>query len=434
VVAPGPLYGAGGLKRFVFGSHYRDLWTTPVTAPLFDPASLGLKAEERGGGRQTLSLELEGKDGREYRFRSVDKEPSGILPRALRGTLADSIIQDQTSASLPEGALVAVPLLKAAGVLHAPPRLVVMEDSPALGEHREVFAGMLGTLEEVPEGGDEPTPGFEGTLDVKSSEKLFELMQEQPGERIDVRAFLKARLLDLLIGDWDRHAGQWRWAKSRESGLWLPVPRDRDQAFARFDGAALAAARLWAPRLVNFGPEYPSVFGLGWNSRELDRLLLGALPRETWDEVVAELQHALDDSVLQAAACQLPPEHYRIVGPWLVSTLKARRDTLARPARELYRMLAKQADLHAGAGHDTAGIEREKDGAVRVTLRNGDGADPHVDRLFVPGETDEIRLYLHGGNDRVVSTGSGPRRIRVRVIGGPGEDFADDSEGGELRI
>ncbi len=54
-------------------------------------------------------------------------------------------------------------------------------------------------------------------------------------------AVLRARLLDMLIADWDRHFDQWRWA-TRDTGqgkLYIPIPRDRDQAFFYSDGLIL---------------------------------------------------------------------------------------------------------------------------------------------------------------------------------------------------
>jgi hypothetical protein len=49
---------------------------------------------------------------------------------------------------------------------------------------------------------------------------------------------LNRRLFDILIGDWDRHEDQWRWGEfEKENGvLYRPIPRDRDQAFTKFDG------------------------------------------------------------------------------------------------------------------------------------------------------------------------------------------------------
>jgi len=40
-------------------------------------------------------------------------------------------------------------------------------------------------------------------------------------------------MLDLLIGDWDRHEDQWRWKveKTKKKNIYSPIPRDRDQVF-----------------------------------------------------------------------------------------------------------------------------------------------------------------------------------------------------------
>jgi hypothetical protein len=41
-----------------------------------------------------------------------------------------------------------------------------------------------------------------------------------------------------MIGDWDRHEDQWRWApeKTEKGKKYLAVPRDRDQVFYSSDG------------------------------------------------------------------------------------------------------------------------------------------------------------------------------------------------------
>jgi hypothetical protein len=48
-------------------------------------------------------------------------------------------------------------------------------------------------------------------------------------------------------------------------------------------------------------------------------------------------------------------------------------------------------------------------------------------------DTREVRLYLRGGDDRVVTHGA-PGRIRVRAIGGPDADTVDDSAGGGTEL
>jgi hypothetical protein len=54
-------------------------------------------------------------------------------------------------------------------------------------------------------------------------------------------------------------------------------------------------------------------------------------------------------------------------------------------------------------------------------------------RTFRPQETDEVRLYLKGGDDRAVSEGRAGSGPKLRVVGGEGQDVVDDSAGGNLR-
>src|SRR5690606_32440142 len=169
-------YGAGGLKRTLLGGGYRDLWTTPIRVPVLDLGRFagGLTPVELGSGMQTISLRLRGADGREYNFRSVDKDQSGGLHPDLRDTFIDRLAQDQVSAKHPGGALIASTILDAAGVLHPDPQLYLMPDSPELGEFRETFGGMLGLLEIHPNEGENDSPGFAGS-DRRSEEHTSEL-------------------------------------------------------------------------------------------------------------------------------------------------------------------------------------------------------------------------------------------------------------------
>ena len=158
--------------RFIYGDHYRDLWTAPLKAPVLslDQYAGGLRPLERGGSQQTKSLRFSGADGREYVFRSIDKDPSPSLPPELRGTYAKPSCSKISSApNIPGGSLVVARLLDAAGVLHVTPQLAVMPDDPRLGEFRQEFAGMLGLIELRPTG-DPDEAISEGTGMTKVSE------------------------------------------------------------------------------------------------------------------------------------------------------------------------------------------------------------------------------------------------------------------------
>ncbi len=245
-VTAGQHYAAGSLYRSLFGQHYRDLWTAPIQVPVLDLETYagGLVPEEIGGGQQTRSLKLESRDRREYVFRGVDKDPTGALPTAYRGSIVNRLAQDATSAGNPAGPMVASVLLDAVGVLHAKARLFVMPDKESLGGFRAEFGGMLGYLEERPQ------DGFAGADKVVEWDELVELLRKDATQRVDTREFLKARLVDHLLGDWDRHRDQWRWAGFNRKGrvTWRPIPRDRDQALVRYDGLRSRTCRVGCTR------------------------------------------------------------------------------------------------------------------------------------------------------------------------------------------
>ena len=216
---------------------------------------------------------------------------------------------------------------------------------------------------------------------------------------------------------------------------WTPIPRDRDQAFARFDGLLLGLARLSAPQLVAFSPDYPSMVGLTWNARVLDRRLLSGLEWPVWDSAATELQGLITDAVIDDAVAHLPPEFRDRNGTWLAAALRSRRDHLPEAARRFYRVLAAEPDVYAS------------DKAERVEILRGDrtldvamypaheSASPLFHRRFSRDETKEVRLYLHGGDDAVRITGEGGGAPLLRVIGGGGDDrVVDSSSGGHVRF
>jgi hypothetical protein len=152
VTAAGERYRAGALHLLVLGRHYRELWTTPIEVEVLGLSTFagGITPLQRGGVLSTRSLRFLGADGREYTFRSVDKDPTPLLASVLRGSIVNDIVQDVISAAHPYGALVVAPLLEAVGVLHVTPVPRIMPDTPALGEFRD-FAGVLGLIEERPD-------------------------------------------------------------------------------------------------------------------------------------------------------------------------------------------------------------------------------------------------------------------------------------------
>ena len=416
-VVPGPEYHASGIRGWFAGSRYRDLWQTPIRVPVLDLARYagGLTPLKHGGGSQTISLHFLGADGVEYVARSVDKRP--VVPPEYKGVI-ESVVRDETSASLPGVALVVAPLMQAAGLLHVPePQLVVIPDDPRLGRYRDEFAGMLAELETRPktEDGEE---GFAGASKVEKSDKLLADLQKSSGNRVDSRAYLTARLLDTYIGDWDRGPSQWRWAGYGDKGnrLWKPIALDRDWAMQRSNGLLARVVRSERPELTVFDEKYPSLISAMFQEWTFDRRLLQDLDWPAFDSTGRALQAALTDSVIDFAVGQLPPEFQKKRGPQLIKWLRARRARMPAFVRAYYLMIAEGADVHSTAEPTLVELTGRRE-TLELRMRRRDDPDTTVyyDRRFVRHDTKELRLYLDGGPDSVVVRG-GHDGIGTRVI------------------
>ena len=424
VVQASRRYGASGVHRFLLGDTYRDLWSKPIRVPLLDLGRYagGLTPLEEGGNAQTRNLHLRGADGREYVFRPILKEVLQ-LPDDFKGTVVEDVFADGLSASHPAATVIPTPFLKAARVLHASPVLYVMPDNKRLGEFRANFAGKLGTMEQFPED-PENGRGFGGAVDIIDSDDLLEELNEDPTTRVDAHALLTARLTDLVIGDNDRHPGQWKWARLRKSpdARWIPIPRDRDKAFVSYEGALLSVARVALPRLVTYGDRHATA--LFRTAADFDRRLLVQLQRADFDSTARALQRAFTDSVIAAAMAAMPPE-YRRDRPDLELTLRSRRDDLPRAADRYYRTLFAISEVHGTDENERATIVRHPDGAVDVQLSAA--GRPYFSRRFAATDTREIRVYLQGGDDTAVVRGPVRSGVTVRILGGAGRNVMADS-------
>ncbi len=435
VVKAGSHYEAGSLHRFFFGEGYRSLWTSAFEVEVLDLGSFagGLTPKKRGGGKQTASLTFECSEGRQWKFRSIDKDPSAVLPEELRDTFVDALVQDQVSAAHPLGPLVVDPLAEAAGILSAKHRLVMLPDDERLGEFRKEFALKLGFIEERIRAEERPvTPGFEDFHKLLDTVDLWKRLDEHPEEKVDAPALLRARLFDLLINDFDRHKDQWQWARKKGTDLWQPVPEDRDQAFVRYSGLVLSLVRPSQPRLVDFGPRYPGIFGLTWQGRFVDRRHLAELEWPQWQEAIKSIQTRINDATIDAAVSQLPEEYRQITAGRTASALKARLKRLPEAARKFYEQLANDVEVHGTDKDDTVFVTGSNQRLVQVRMVNTKGDVVFV-RRFDPRETNSIRLYLKGGDDRVVRE-EGTLAVTVRAVGGKGEDALDDTRSGQTQF
>ncbi|MDX9758133.1 MAG: BamA/TamA family outer membrane protein [Bacteroidota bacterium] len=445
IVVAGRQYAASALHRLLFGDLHRTPWLQPVRVPVLDleRSAGGLTPLRAGGGFQTRSLRFQGGDGRQYKFRSMDKYPIGLLPEELRNTFVADVLQDFISTAHPYAAMVAAPILDGCGVLNAAPQLVVLPDDVRLDSFRTAYARRFGFLELHPDEGARDDAAFAGSEKVVGTFSLLEKLQSSTKHRVDARAYLKARLLDIFMGDWDRHTDQWRWARfgNARVDFWQPIPRDRDQAFCVYDGLIPWIVTIVIPQIESCDARYPQLQYLTYSGRHLDRRFLTALDWPVWSNVVGELLSALDDSLLHAATHSLPPIVDTTTGRHsepperarMTALLHDRRAGLAAAARAWYALLNREAELFCSDEDELVEITRHDGGDVTVRARAMKPGKRTSDeavffhRRFSAATTDEIRIHLDGGDDRCIVRGHADNAIELRIIGGEGHDSFIDS-------
>ncbi len=425
-------YHKSGLYRFFWGKHYRDEWHTPVTMPivLLDTMYGGLKPYQVGGSRQTKSIRVTDKNNREYAFRSLDKTFGGALPPEFRGSFVEYMANDQVTIAHPYAGMIVAPLSEAANIYHSTPYLYYVPKQPVLGELNDSMGNVAYLFEKRPDENWETEPDFGRSKNIVSTEKMMEKTLEDNDDIVDQKVFLRARLFDILIGDWGRHEDQWRWATfdDGKKKIYKAIPRDRDNAFSVFDGFLLSRAikSANAKHLQTFSYKIKDVTEFNFPARSLDRRFLTALTLTDWLNEAKYLQNALTDAVIEKSVRAMPPEVFPISGPTIIAKLKSRRNLLPKYAEQYYRFLSKEVSIPATAKNDLVEIKRLSDQATELNIykisKDGQKKNPYYSRVFNNKETKEVRIFGIEGEDVWNVTGDVNKSIKFRLIGGPDHD------------
>jgi hypothetical protein len=413
----------GSVRRFLFGENYRKLWGLPVKIRIMHLATEkgGLTIEQKGGGMQTKSLRLVDKTGQEWVLRTVQKYADKVLPPNLRQGVARDILQDQVSTANPFAALTVPPLADALHLLHSNPEIIYLADDPSLGKFRKDYANKVFLFEER-----EPVESEK----TDNTSKVIKKRRNDNDVIIDDKTVLRARILDMILGDWDRHDDQWRWQKDKQgkSTVYTPVARDRDQVYYKTSGVFpwIIAHQWLKARFQPYGNEIRDIKAWNYNARYFDRYFLTQLNENDWREQITYVQTHLTNEVIESAFNRLPPAIYKLSAPQLIATMKARRDNMAIQGIEYYRFLSRVVEIPASDKREQFNIDQQAGGLLNVTInkvsKSDEVAQVTYQRTFDPKVTKEIRLYGFDGKDVFKVTGEGRSPIKVRMIGGEGVD------------
>ncbi len=344
-VAASTLYESNFIKNMMQGTNYREAWATPVRVPIvfLDTIFGGLTIVEEGGGKQTHSLELKSRSGLRYTLRGVNKDPKALVPQFARTLGLENIVIDGVSAQHPYSSEVVAALSDAANVLHTHPKTVFVPRQATLGTLNEKYGNRLYQLEYETEGKVNWTllKNVVALLDTEGLQQLK--MDHGPRVSIDQEALVRARLLDFIIGDWDRHAKQWGWIiqKVGDNFRGVPLPSDRDNAFFKINGAipTIVSDKNITPDLQPFEKDIDYLPGL---VMDFDVYFLKKTPGNVFSEQARALQASLTDEAIDRALHTWPKAIYDLDARAIKNKIIERRDNLVAYALAFKKELDKR--------------------------------------------------------------------------------------------
>ncbi len=408
--------GATFLTKVLLGSNYRDVWAHPVKVQVFRMSESDFTITQLGGGQQTLSLRMKDKLGREWVLRTLDKDISrlrlpGLIPKSLFIPMAQQLI----SAGFPYSHNIVYELARTTVIVAARPYLVWVDDDAGLKEHRKIFANRFCVLEQR-----EPTPD---DSDTKSTETVLEKITGENDHLVVQKNLLKARLLDMLVADWDRHADQWRWDKVDigTENYYYGIPRDRDQAFFLSDGVIPKLVQWFGMKqLVGFQKEL-HLKKMNWKSWTFDRTFLNELGVTEWKDVIKQFQKQVSDTVIERAVKQMPPEIFEMEGQQFIEKLKSRRNALLDAGIEYYRYISQVVVVNGSQENEKFFIT-SSNGQLTVTGSDASSGRVFYQRSFDDQDTWKIIINGLGGKDVFIMDSSVSSKIRIEISGGAGAD------------
>jgi hypothetical protein len=445
-----------GVYKFLWGERFRKYFGTKINAPTVGLDTLygGLKPIRKGGGHQSESLRLEDKEGKQYVMRALRKNAVQYLQAVafkdqyiegqFEDTTADNLLMDIFTGSHPYAPFVVGKLADAVDIYHPEPILYYVPKQKQLGEFNQDFGDELYMIEArvADDHGDKAYFGFAN--EIISTDDLRKNLKKDEKYVLDEASYIKARLFDMLIGDWDRHQDQWRWAEFKENKkvIYRPVPRDRDQAFSKFsDGFLLSLTTKIVPALRGMKSyakdlKDPRLFNNA--AFPLDISLIQQSDKKVWNEQVAFLQKNITDNLIDEAFKGFPKEVNDESITDIKEKLKGRRKNLQKIADRYFNSLNEFQVVKGTNKDDYFTIHRLPNGKTEISvhrIKDGKKSNQILKRTYNKEVTKEIWIYGLDDDDIFETKGKvSGGSIRIKIIGGQNNDVYRITEKKNIKI
>ena len=440
--------------KFLWGERYRKYYSIPVNAKVvyLDTLAGGLTPMRKGGGTQSKTLHLLANDGKRYVMRALKKNATQYIQASafkdqyvegyFENTASESLVKDVFTGSYPYAPFIVASLSSSLNIPYLKSQLYYIPKQDVLGKYNKEFGNELYVIEEHESDGNTNFKNETFTGNILNTKDVITKIHEDETKVIDEKAYIKARLFDMLIGDWDRHYDQWLWIEYQENNktVYRPLPRDRDQAFSIMsDGFMLGASIHLIPAsklLRKYANDLKDVKGFNIEPYPLDKAFISLSNKTIWNQQVTDIQNNLTDEVIDKAFNTVPKEVKDETIETIKYLLKGRKNNLQTIADSYFKLINKYAIIVATNKDDFINIKGLENGNVEVSMfrENGNNnKDSFYNKIYDYKQTKEIWIYGLDGDDTFKITGE-TKKIKIRIIGGQNVDEYIVENGKNIRI
>lgn len=442
----------GRIYRWLWGDHYRKYYALPIEAKTKDLSDMnpGYSPFREGGGNQSNSLRLKTNDGQEFVMRGIKKSAVRFLNaqafkkndfgNELNNTFPERFLLDFYTTNHPFTGFAVNNMINKLGIFHSNPELFYIPKQKSLGRYNKNYGDELYMIEERFSSDPKTLQSLDNATDILSTSDVLKNMRKDSKYSVDQDLYIRARIFDMLIGDWDRHEDQWKWAEYKKGNkvIYKPIPRDRDQAFSTYDGAAFTFIMNipMIRHIKSFKDEIKNVRWVNMEPYPLDLIFLKGSTEQNWSEQAKFIQQNLTDADIDVAFKNLPKEVQDETIADIQRKLKLRKEKIETNAVEYYHILQEKVPLVGTLDKDKFVIVKNENSInVKQFKINKDKTEELVfEKSYDGKKTKELWIYGLDDDDIYEVSGDGKSKTNIRLIGGYNHDVYNVSNGRNVKI
>jgi len=425
----------------IWGEHYRKLYYTPITARSVSLETLygGLKFVDQIP--QLHAVVFEDNTGKKYMVKPMGGSSSFLESGFFRdifkiddfrNTYIGDFVKEAYTIIHPYSFIVSDELAGKAGLNSNTTQIVYFTgnnytDTIADGTN---INNKLSSISQFPQ--------YNSCDVITDIEVLLAKLQSDPKSRIDRGKYIRTRLFDMLIGDWNKIPENWAWngfIQKDSTIIYEPDVIDRSYAFAKVDGTLFKQLleMLGLNFITNYESEIKDIKRINKLGFALDIALTNGSSVNDWISEAAYLRNTLSNIVIDQAFSLLPDEMKNEQADILTANIKSRREKLQSTAIAYYNLL-QQTPVITGTNANNRFLINNENNNLRIQIYTKEKNDSLIfDKTYNKSKTKEIWLYGLNGDDSFESVGEN-KHIPLLLIGGKGMNNYSIENGRNISI